>query len=205
MAGGLPGVGGHGADFGWSSVDVRTSERPLERSSWPLAGDPGSPLPAVPGAPALPLLQRAAVDDGWPSNGHRDQRADLHAVSEGLAAASGRQLSRPWQRGADRVAGGYGLDGEYRSRGAFDDSKPGAVNSSPVYGLCTSASAGAAPAIFWTFGSHSSSSRRFDCWSLGEVCHRQPDGLPTLASGATSVSERGIERDEGTDHERQAK
>ena len=31
-----------GADFGWSSVDVRTSERPLERSSWPLAGDPGS-------------------------------------------------------------------------------------------------------------------------------------------------------------------
>ena len=27
-------------------------------------------------------------------------------------------------------------------------------------GLCTSASAGAAPAIFWTFGSHSSSSRQ---------------------------------------------
>mmetsp|Transcript_60335 Transcript_60335/g.95582 ORF Transcript_60335/g.95582 Transcript_60335/m.95582 type:complete len:205 (+) Transcript_60335:632-1246(+) len=204
MAGGLPRVGGHGTDFGWSPVDVRTSERPLERSSWPLAGDPGSPLPTVPGAPALPLLQRTAVDDGWPSNGHRDQRADLHAVSEGLASASGRQLSWPRHGGAHGLAGGHGVGGEYRSRGAFNASKPGAVNSSPVYGLCTSASAGTAPAIFWTFGSHFSSSRRFDRWPLSEVCHCKPDGLPTLAPGATSVSEC-IERDEGTDHERQAK
>jgi hypothetical protein len=37
----------------------------------------------------------------------------LPGPKEGLAAASGRQLSRPWQRGADRVAGGYGIDGEY--------------------------------------------------------------------------------------------
>ena len=50
----------------------------ISQQTWALVG----PLPTVPGAPALPLLQRTAVDDGWPSNGHRDQRADLHAVSD---------------------------------------------------------------------------------------------------------------------------
>ena len=52
------------------------------QENWGPPPAPPGPLPAVPGAPALPLLQRAAVDDGWPSNGHRDQRADLHAVSD---------------------------------------------------------------------------------------------------------------------------
>ena len=45
--------------------------------------------------------------------GDRSAKMWLPGPKEGLAAASGRQLSRPWQRGADRVAGGYGLDGEY--------------------------------------------------------------------------------------------
>ena len=40
------------------------------------------PLPTLPGALALPLLQRAAVDDGWPTDGHGDPRADQHAVSD---------------------------------------------------------------------------------------------------------------------------
>lgn len=50
-------------------------------------------------------------------------------------------------------------------------------------GLCTSASSGAAPAIFWTFGSHSSSSRQLlngFAWDGGKLLMAMVDFCPWI-------------------------